>query len=89
MLVRPQLEGVALAKVRPVNYPAPDGTLIPGYLTCPASGTGKNLPAIVLPHGGPTARDDGASTGFPSISPARVMPSCTKLPWLRAMATSG
>jgi dienelactone hydrolase len=58
MLVRPQLEGVALAKVRPVNYPAPDGTLIPGYLTLPASGTGKNLPAIVLPHGGPTARDE-------------------------------
>ena len=58
MLVRPQLEGVALAKVTPVTYPAADGTQIPGYLTLPPSGTGKNLPAIVLPHGGPSARDE-------------------------------
>ena len=35
-----------------------DGTLIPGYLTLPAGSTGKNLPAVVLPHGGPSARDE-------------------------------
>jgi dipeptidyl aminopeptidase/acylaminoacyl peptidase len=58
MLARPQLEGVALAPVRAVNYPAADGTSIPGYLTLPVGSSGRGLPAIVLPHGGPEARDE-------------------------------
>lgn len=58
MLVRPQLEKVALAKVKAVTYPAADGTSIPGYLTLPPGGNGRNLPAVVLPHGGPSARDE-------------------------------
>jgi dipeptidyl aminopeptidase/acylaminoacyl peptidase len=57
MLVRPELEAVAMGTMRPVSYPAADGTMIPGYLTLPPGSTGKNLPAIVLPHGGPGARD--------------------------------
>ncbi len=56
--VRPQLEGVMLAKVQPISYAAADGTRIDGYLTLPPGGTGKNLPAIVMPHGGPSARDE-------------------------------
>jgi dipeptidyl aminopeptidase/acylaminoacyl peptidase len=56
--VRPQLEGVKLAHVQPVTYPAGDGTAIPGYLTLPPGSTGKKLPAIVMPHGGPAARDE-------------------------------
>jgi dienelactone hydrolase len=55
---RPQLEGVQLAEMKPVSYPAADGTIIPGYLTLPAGGSGKNLPTIVMPHGGPSARDE-------------------------------
>ena len=31
---------------------------VPGYLTLPAGKEAKGLPAIVLPHGGPSARDD-------------------------------
>jgi dipeptidyl aminopeptidase/acylaminoacyl peptidase len=58
MLARPQLEGVTLAPVRAVTYPAADGTSIPGYLTLPAGSSGRSLPAIVLPHGGPEARDE-------------------------------
>jgi len=58
MLQRPELENVALAPVKHITYPAADGTMIPAYLTLPAGGTGKNLPAIVLPHGGPEARDE-------------------------------
>jgi dipeptidyl aminopeptidase/acylaminoacyl peptidase len=50
---------VKLAKVQPVTYPAADGTLIPGYLTLPPGAeTAKGLPAIVLPPGGPSARDE-------------------------------
>lgn len=58
MLVRPELEGMTLAKVQPVAYPAKDGTNIPAYLTLPPGGSGKGLPAIVIPHGGPGARDE-------------------------------
>jgi dienelactone hydrolase len=56
--VRPPLANVPLATVTPVNYPAADGTMVPGYLTLPVGGSGKHLPAIVLPHGGPSARDE-------------------------------
>ena len=58
MLVRPQLEGVKLASVKPVSYPAPDGVMVPGYLTLPPGREAKELPAVVLPHGGPSARDE-------------------------------
>ena len=56
---RPQLEGVALSPVQPVTYPAADGTMIPGYLTLPPGRTDAHgLPGIVMPHGGPSARDE-------------------------------
>jgi dienelactone hydrolase len=58
MLVRPDLENVRLAAVRPVSYPAADGTLIPAYLTLPPGREARGLPAVVLPHGGPSARDE-------------------------------
>jgi dipeptidyl aminopeptidase/acylaminoacyl peptidase len=58
-VVRAQLEGVKLASMKPVSYAAHDGTLIPGYLTLPpGKDNAKGLPAIVLPHGGPGARDE-------------------------------
>ncbi len=47
-----------MGTVEPVAYPAADGTVIPGYLTLPPGSTGKNLQAIVMPHGGPGARDE-------------------------------
>ncbi|HET9812627.1 MAG TPA: S9 family peptidase [Sphingomicrobium sp.] len=56
--VRPELDRRTLAEVRPVLIPAPDGVQIPAYLTLPPNGPAKNLPAIVLPHGGPSARDE-------------------------------
>lgn len=56
--VRPELEGVKLGTMKPITFQAADGTKIPGYLTLPVGTTGKNLPAIVMPHGGPSARDE-------------------------------
>lgn len=56
--LRPRLEGVAMGQMKPVTYPARDGTQIPAYLTLPPGSDGKGLPAIVLPHGGPAARDE-------------------------------
>ena len=56
---RVELEGITLAKMKSVHYPAADGEMIPGYLTLPVgTESGKNKPAIVLPHGGPSARDE-------------------------------
>ncbi len=55
---RPPLEGVTLAPVKAVTFPAADGTPIPAYLTLPVGPAAKNLPAIVMPHGGPGARDE-------------------------------
>jgi len=57
--VRPTLKGKTLAVVRAITFPAGDGTQVPGYLTLPPGVTdAKGLPAIVLPHGGPGARDE-------------------------------
>lgn len=59
LVARDMLEGVKLATVKPVAYPSGDGTMIPAYLTLPPGHEdAKGLPAIVLPHGGPSARDE-------------------------------
>src|SRR6185312_9854959 len=59
LVTRGELEGVKLARQKPITYPAADGTLIPGYLTLPpGQESARGLPAIVMPHGGPSARDE-------------------------------
>lgn len=56
---RPELADTALSPVRAISYPAADGTMIPAYLTLPPGRTdAKGLSAIVMPHGGPSARDE-------------------------------
>ena len=56
--VRPALAKRTLSPVKHVTYKAADGTSIPAYLTIPAGSAGKKLAGIVLPHGGPSARDE-------------------------------
>lgn len=57
--LRTPLAGRKLGVMQPVSFPAADGTMIPGYLTLPPGvADAKGLPAIVLPHGGPSARDE-------------------------------
>lgn len=56
--VREPLEGIAMGQMRPITYPAKDGTMIPAYLTAPPGSDGKPGRAIVIPHGGPSARDE-------------------------------
>ena len=43
--------------MRPISYAADDGVQIPAYLTVPVDRGKGPFPAIVLPHGGPSARD--------------------------------
>jgi dipeptidyl aminopeptidase/acylaminoacyl peptidase len=52
------LQGVSLPARRAYSYTAQDGTSIPAYLTRPLDADGPT-PLIVLPHGGPAARDVG------------------------------
>lgn len=76
---RPELVGRTLAVMKPVNYKAGDGETIPAYLTLPPGrDSAKGLPAVVMPHGGPEARDEWgfdwlaqyfAARGFAVIQP--------------------
>ncbi|MCX8477589.1 MAG: S9 family peptidase [Sphingomonas sp.] len=58
-IVKPyeKLLDVRLAPVAPIRYPARDGLSIPGYLTLPPGSSGRALPLVVMPHGGPFVRD--------------------------------
>jgi len=54
----PKIPEAAISTVKYIKYKAGDGTIIPAYLTIPVGREGeKNLPMIMLPHGGPRARD--------------------------------
>jgi dienelactone hydrolase len=76
---RPELAGQALAQMKSISYKASDGTVIPAYLTLPpGKDSARGLPAIVMPHGGPEARDEWgfdwlsqyyAARGFAVIQP--------------------
>jgi dipeptidyl aminopeptidase/acylaminoacyl peptidase len=58
----PGITAEQVGEIRPVSYPAADGMTIPGYLTLPPGvHDPRNLPLVLLPHGGPAARD---SFGF-------------------------
>jgi len=54
---RPWLEGKGLADMEPVSYRARDGLTIHGYLTTPRGVEAKDLPLVLVVHGGPWARD--------------------------------
>lgn len=54
----PTLTDVPLGTMQATRYAARDGTQIPAYLTLPPGSDGRDLPLVVLPHGGPEARDE-------------------------------
>ncbi len=62
---REKLPREALSPMKSIRYKSSDGLEIPAYLTIPKGTTGKNLPLLVIPHGGPWARD---SWGFNSLA---------------------
>jgi len=53
---RPWIKGNEMAASEPFRINTKDGLVLNGYLTLPL-GKDKNLPTVVLPHGGPHARD--------------------------------
>jgi dipeptidyl aminopeptidase/acylaminoacyl peptidase len=54
----PKLVDAKLGTVRSFMYEARDRYPLMAYLTVPADAPEKNLPLVVLPHGGPESRDD-------------------------------
>jgi dipeptidyl aminopeptidase/acylaminoacyl peptidase len=55
---RPWIEAKAMGTSRFLQYKARDGLLISGYVTTPANVEAKNLPLVVLIHGGPHVRGE-------------------------------
>jgi len=55
---RPWLPRDALVNMQPVSFPSRDGLPIHGYLSLPKGVTPKNLPTVLVVHGGPWARDE-------------------------------
>lgn len=53
----PEITEDLVAKKQHVSYTARDGLKIEGYLTLPRGENTENLPTVILPHGGPMARD--------------------------------
>jgi dipeptidyl aminopeptidase/acylaminoacyl peptidase len=75
---RPKVPVAALSPSKRVTYSARDGLAIPAILTLPKGREPKRLPLIVMPHGGPRARDSigwnaevqlFASRGFAVLQP--------------------
>ena len=54
---RERLPRERMAPMKPIRYPSSDGLSIPAYLTLPKGVPAKGLPLVVVPHGGPWARD--------------------------------
>jgi len=62
----PQVDPAQMSHQSMVHYAARDGLTIPAYLTLPRGAPKKNLPMVVLVHGGPYVR--GATWGWdPSV----------------------
>ena len=68
----PDLRGGAAIGVRQsITYRARDGQRIPAYLTLPGGGEQRNLPLVLLVHGGPHARDTYAFDWWASFLASR------------------
>jgi dipeptidyl aminopeptidase/acylaminoacyl peptidase len=76
--IREKLPREALAPMQAVRYPSSDGLEIPAYLTLPKGAEARALPALMLVHGGPWARDEWgynalaqffANRGYPVFMP--------------------
>jgi dipeptidyl aminopeptidase/acylaminoacyl peptidase len=62
--VREKLPRASLSPMKAIRYKSSDGLEIPAYLTLPKGLGEKNLPLVVLPHGGPWGRDTWGYNSF-------------------------
>ncbi len=75
----PKIPAEWLGAKQSVTYKAADGRAIEAYLTLPPNREAKNLPLVVLPHGGPVVRDgwdyDRESQAYASRGYAVLQPN--------------
>lgn len=50
---KPEIDPKLMADMRPISFQSRDGLTVHGYLTLPPGSSGKGLPLIINPHGGP------------------------------------
>ncbi len=55
---QPKLDGLSLAEMKPVVVPTRDGLKMHSYLSLPVGVPARNLPMVLVPHGGPWGRDE-------------------------------
>jgi dipeptidyl aminopeptidase/acylaminoacyl peptidase len=75
----PWIDPKKMAPMKAVRYTARDGLEIPAFLTVPRGSDGKNLPLVMVIHGGPWVHGDGwhfhpevqflASRGYAVLQP--------------------
>ena len=73
-VARGKLPRESLSSMRPIRYKSSDGLEIPAYLTLPKGLSGKSLPTIIVPHGGPGLVISGATTHWRNSLPIVAMP---------------
>jgi len=56
-VLAPWLNEAHMALMTPIRFKSRDGLDINGYLTLPLGLESRRLPVVVIPHGGPSARD--------------------------------
>lgn len=56
--VSPWIDEAKMCAMKPIEFEAHDGLRLHGYLTLPNGVTPRNLPIVVMVHGGPWARDN-------------------------------
>jgi dienelactone hydrolase len=75
----PDIDSADIGPVKMISYKAGDGMALHAVLTLPVHKPAKNLPVIVLPHGGPEAHDvpgfDWLAQAFASRGYAVVQPN--------------
>jgi dipeptidyl aminopeptidase/acylaminoacyl peptidase len=62
--LREALPRTALSEMKAIRYASSDGLEIPAFLTMPKGAPAKGLPLVVVPHGGPWARDMWGYSGL-------------------------
>jgi len=62
--IREKLPRRDLAPMEAIRYDSSDGLEIPAYLTLPKGVPAKNLPTLIVPHGGPWGRDQWGYNSF-------------------------
>jgi dipeptidyl aminopeptidase/acylaminoacyl peptidase len=53
----PRIDPASMSPVKPIRFTARDGLQLRGYLTLPKGRDPRNLPLVLMPHGGPFDRD--------------------------------